>query len=86
VEISGLDDVAGMQDIIAFHAGTRMSVVQEHPTCIRYATNGGRVLGITGLGKTVTDARNRAYEAVSKIRFQGMHYRKDIAARAIKRA
>jgi len=84
VDISGLDDVAKMQDVIAFHSGTRMSIMQEQPSCVQYITNGGRVLGITGLGSTIQDARNKAYEAVAKIRFRGMHYRKDIAARAIR--
>jgi phosphoribosylamine--glycine ligase len=84
VEIGGLDAVAGMQDVIVFHAGTKMSVSQDQPSRARYITSGGRVLGLTGLGATIKDARNKAYEAAEKIRFQGMHYRKDIAARAIR--
>ncbi len=83
VQISGLDAVAGMEDVIAFHAGTKMSVMPDRPSDVQYITNGGRVLGITGLGNTIKDARDKAYAAIEKIRFQGMHYRKDIAARAI---
>ena len=46
-------------------------------------TNGGRVLGVTALGKTVTDAKTRAYEAVDKIKFDGAYCRRDIADKAI---
>jgi phosphoribosylamine--glycine ligase len=84
VDIYGLDDVAKMQDVIAFHAGTKMSIMQDQPSRVEYVTNGGRVLGITGIGNTIKDARDRAYSAVGKIHFRGMHCRKDIAARAIR--
>jgi len=42
------------------------------------------VLGVTALGNTIADAQARAYEAMSKIHFEGMHYRKDIGHRAIR--
>jgi phosphoribosylamine--glycine ligase len=42
-------------------------------------TSGGRVLAVTALGSTIQAARARAYEAASRIRFEGCHYRRDIA-------
>lgn len=68
--ISGLDD-AEKNGSIVFHAGT----AEKDGKII---TAGGRVLGVTALGKDVDEARKLAYESVSKIRFEGMHYRKDI--------
>src|SRR5262249_3052172 len=70
--ISGLDEVAKMPDLQVFHAGTKA----EGNSIV---TDGGRVLGVTALGDTLADAKRRAYEAVAKISFTGMHYRKDIA-------
>ena len=75
--ITGLDDVKQMEDTVVFHAGT----VYDGQDIV---TAGGRVLGVTALGKDIKEARDRAYEAISKIHFEGMHYRKDIANRAIK--
>jgi phosphoribosylamine--glycine ligase len=46
-------------------------------------TDGGRVLGVTALGTSVLDARRRAYAAMGKIHFEGMHYRKDIGHQAL---
>jgi len=69
--ISGLEDVAGMEDVMVFHAGTAM-----HEG--RIVTSGGRVLGVTALGKDIGDAVYRAYEVIEKISFEGMHYRRDI--------
>lgn len=68
--ITGLED-AEKTGAIVFHAGT---TVKNN----KIVTVGGRVLGITALGKDVQIARQKAYEAVSKIHFDGMHYRKDI--------
>ena len=65
-------------DLRVFHAGTR----REGKTLL---TSGGRVLCVTALGDSVKVARARAYEALDGIRFAGMHYRKDIAYRALKR-
>jgi len=48
-------------------------------------TSGGRVLGVTGLGKDIKSAKDNAYEALGKIKFDGIYYRKDIGDRAIKR-
>ena len=60
-----------------FHAGTAVS--DGHTV-----TNGGRVLCVVGLGDDVEQAKAKAYEAVAKIHFEGMQYRKDIADKAIK--
>jgi phosphoribosylamine--glycine ligase len=70
-EISGLDEVAEREDVAVFHAGT----VQKGN---RVLTAGGRVLGVTALGKDLGSARSLAYEAVSKISFEGAYVRKDI--------
>lgn len=76
--VAGLEDVARVEGVKIFHAGTR----KEGNT---YYTTGGRVLGVTARAPDLATAVARAYEAVGKIRFEGMQYRKDIAARAIKR-
>jgi len=75
-EIRGLDEAEKLKDIVVFHAGTRK-------TGDKIFTSGGRVLGITGLGSTIEDAIDKTYKAVGKINFEGMHYRKDIGAKAI---
>lgn len=74
--IYGLDDVKKMKDVMVFHAGTAFD--NDH-----IITNGGRVLGVTAIGKDIKSAKQRAYEAIQKIHFDGMHYRKDIADKAI---
>jgi phosphoribosylamine--glycine ligase len=61
-----------------FHAGTS---VRDGA----FYTAGGRVLGVTSRAATLQAAVDRAYEAVSKIQFEGAHYRKDIGARALKK-
>lgn len=76
--IIGLDEVKGMEDVVVFHAGTAFQDDQ-------IVTAGGRVLGITALGKCIKEAKRLAYNAIEKIHFEGMHYRKDIADRAIRR-
>jgi phosphoribosylamine--glycine ligase len=70
---------APADDCRVFHAGTRA----EGKALV---TSGGRVLCVTALGDSVKMARTRAYEAVERIRFDGMQYRKDIGHRAIKRS
>lgn len=67
--IKGLNDLDS--DIIVFHAGTKFDGEN-------IVTNGGRVLGVTALGKTNEEARKKAFENVKKISFEGMQYRKDI--------
>ena len=75
--ISGLE-TARPQAVQLFHAGTR----KENGSVV---TAGGRVLAVTALGETVAAARNRAYEAVSQIHFDGCHFRRDIALSAVAR-
>jgi phosphoribosylamine---glycine ligase len=75
-EISGLEECAKMKDVQIFHAGTR----REKDAVV---TNGGRVLAVTALGDTMAAARDLAYSAVSKIHFEGCHYRRDIALAAV---
>ncbi len=72
-EISGLDKVNGLDGVIVFHAGTRM----ENE---RILTSGGRVLNIVGLGESLREAVERAYNAIEYIEFQDMYYRRDIAS------
>jgi phosphoribosylamine--glycine ligase len=76
--IKGLHEAAKMEDVMVFHAGTAFEGGEM-------VTSGGRVLGVTALGHDIREAKDRAYQAVEKISFEGMHYRKDIADRAIRR-
>jgi phosphoribosylamine--glycine ligase len=70
--IEGLDEVD--RDVMVLHAGTKRDASG------RFVTNGGRVLGVTATGRTMADAREKAYRNVDRIRFEGMHYRRDIGA------
>ncbi len=74
--IEGLAEAARLPDVKVFHAGTRA----DRGAVL---TDGGRVLGVTALGDTLADAQRRVYEAVGKIHFTGMHFRKDIAGKAL---
>jgi phosphoribosylamine--glycine ligase len=74
--ISGLDDAGELPDVKVFHAGTANSGDE-------IVTNGGRVLGVTALGKDLRAAQAAAYAAVEKIKFEGAHFRRDIAAKAM---
>jgi phosphoribosylamine---glycine ligase len=76
--ITGLDEAAKLEGIQIFQAGTRLANNQV-------VTSGGRVLAVTALGSTISAARERAYQAVSLIRFDGCHYRRDIALSAASR-
>jgi phosphoribosylamine--glycine ligase len=49
----------------------------------KIVTNGGRVLGVTAVGKTLKEALDKAYAAIPKINFEGMHYRKDIGKQSL---
>jgi phosphoribosylamine--glycine ligase len=75
--ISGLERLKKMKNIIAFHAGTKF---QDG----KIVTSGGRVLGITAWGDTISKAKEKVYESVEKIYFKDMYYRKDIASKTIK--
>ena len=70
-EIHGLEAAGKVADVKVLHAGTKR--VGE-----KIVTNGGRVLGVTATGDSLATALKNAYEAVGKIQFEGMHYRKDI--------
>lgn len=75
--ISGIDEAEKVEGVKVFQAGTR----KENGA---YVTSGGRVLSVTARGPDLKTAVWRAYEAVGKISFEGMHYRKDIARRGLK--
>ena len=74
-EISGLDEAGALPDVVVFHAGTK----EEGGKVL---TSGGRVLGVTATGADAPSAIKKAYEAVAKIKWDGIHYRKDIGHRA----
>lgn len=77
-KIAGLEEAEKIEGVKVFHAGTSK---REGA----YYTSGGRVLGVTARAADLESAVDRAYRAVSSIGFEGAHYRKDIAARALKR-
>ena len=74
--ISGLDEANALEGVTVFHAGTKLQYGQV-------VTSGGRVLGVTAVGDSFRTAIDRAYSAVDKIHFDGMHYRRDIGDRAL---
>src|SRR3979411_2343215 len=76
--ISGLDEAAKIDGVKVFHAGT----TKRNGA---YYTSGGRVLGVSARAPELETAVRRAYDACAEIRFDGAHYRKDIAARALKK-
>jgi phosphoribosylamine---glycine ligase len=77
-KITGLDEAAAVDGVKVFHAGTTKRDGDFH-------TSGGRVLGVSARAAELKTAVQRAYEACEKIRFDGAQYRKDIAARALKK-
>ena len=77
-EIRGLEKLKHWQKGCVFHAGTT-----EKQGC--FLTAGGRVLGVTALGSNIQEAVREVYRAVGEIDWEGMHYRRDIAERALKR-
>ena len=77
--IDGLNEAAAIEGVKVFHAGT------SKRDGISY-TSGGRVLGVTARARDLETAVNRAYAACHKISFEGAHYRKDIAGKALKKA
>jgi phosphoribosylamine--glycine ligase len=74
--ITGIEDALALGEVEVFHAGTSLANG-------RLVTNGGRVLGVTALGGTFGAAIDKAYAAVSRIRFEGAYFRRDIAGRAL---
>jgi phosphoribosylamine--glycine ligase len=77
-EIRGLDKAEALDDVIVFHAGTK----QDGD---RIVANGGRVLNVTALGRTISEAQRKAYEAVARIEWPEGFCRKDIGWRAVER-
>lgn len=75
--ISGLEACGKDEHILCFHAGTR-----KHPSG-NYFTSGGRVLAVTGIGDTLEEAVEKAYEGAGLIDFEEIYYRKDIARKAM---
>ncbi len=74
--IRGLENAAGVSNVSVFHAGTAFKDG-------KIVTDGGRVLGVTGLGPVVAAAIDNAYKGVREISFEGAHFRRDIGARAL---
>jgi phosphoribosylamine--glycine ligase len=77
-KISGLENLQQWKDGKVFHAGTTK---RDNA----FYTSGGRVLGVTARAPNLRSAVDRAYEVARSISFEGVHYRKDIAARALKK-
>ncbi len=75
-QIQGLAEADAMSDVHVYHAGTKITGDQV-------MTNGGRVLGVTGLGPDIAAAKARAYQAVDMISFEDAYVRRDIADKAI---
>ncbi|HEU4388312.1 MAG TPA: phosphoribosylamine--glycine ligase [Blastocatellia bacterium] len=71
--INGLDDASAAAGVVVFHAGTTADSTGLT------VTSGGRVLGVTARGGSLSEARTRAYAAIQRIDFDGIHYRRDIA-------
>ena len=76
IEITGIADADEMPDVKVFHSGTKRYGAATQ-------TNGGRVLAVTALGNDMSAARDRAYAAMGKIKFDGMHYRKDMGVKIL---
>ena len=74
--ISGIDNADALEDVKVFHAGTTIADGQV-------LTNGGRVLGVTALGSTISQAKLNAYSGVKEIRWRGAWCRKDISDKAL---
>ncbi|HUR37118.1 MAG TPA: phosphoribosylamine--glycine ligase [Terriglobales bacterium] len=94
--ITGIDEANAVEGVKVFHAGTRLSETQDNADLAANAaarpsareseaivTAGGRVLSVTARAATLDAALARAYEAASKIHFDGIYYRRDIAAKTL---
>jgi phosphoribosylamine--glycine ligase len=77
--IEGLDEAGALPDVVVFHAGTKRG--ERGETLVA----GGRVLGVTARGADLAGARSRAYEAVDRIRWDGVFCRRDIGSRGLGR-
>jgi phosphoribosylamine---glycine ligase len=76
ISIAGVEEASRMEGVQVFHAGTAMKDG-------RLVTAGGRVLSVAARGKTLQEAAEKAYEVAGLIRFEGMHYRRDIGWRGL---
>src|SRR3989344_3699922 len=74
--VTGIDDARSVDGVVVFHAGTRSEDGQ-------LVTAGGRVLSVSATGGTLKEALDRAYAAVGKIHFEGMHFRRDIGTKSL---
>lgn len=77
-EITGISEAEKIPDVVVFHAGT--TVLDD-----RLVTSGGRVLGVSAIGKTLEETLQTAYKAVDCIHFEGMQFRRDIGAKALEK-
>ena len=84
IEIKGIEFAKALKDVAVFHAGTKAGRRAKDGEGA-FITNGGRVLNITALGSDIKDAVNNCYNAAGKIEFDGMHYRRDIGLKALKK-
>lgn len=76
VEIFGVEEAENLENVVIFHSGTKL-------VDGKLFTAGGRVLGVSATGSSLQEAVDTAYQAVLKIKFEGMQYRKDIAAKSL---
>ena len=76
IEMNGMDEKGQVDGVFVYHAGTKYDNG-------KFLTNGGRVIGVTATGENLQAALDKSYAAVSKISFDGAHYRKDIGKRAL---
>ena len=76
--MNGFDDKGQVDGCFVYHAGTKLDDNGD------FLTNGGRVIGVTARAGDLQAALDKAYEGVSKISFEGAHFRKDIGQRALK--
>lgn len=74
--ITGIEKAEEIEGVMVFHAATKYDNG-------RLVTSGGRVLGVSAVGPTLQEALNRAYKAIDCIHFDGMHFRRDIGAKAL---
>ena len=74
--ITGIEEAEKIEGVVVFHAGTKVEKGQ-------LVTTGGRVLGVSAVGDTLQQALGSAYEAVGRINFKGMQFRRDIGAKAL---
>lgn len=75
--VAGLESCKNLADVHVFHAGTELNAQGK------VVTAGGRVFTVAGLGETLREAQEHAYQAVGKIQFEGVHYRRDIGKKAL---